>query len=108
MPPPAPAPPPSREIHIAFDKDVPMSEAAGTLELALLATESLHGTERVRLGAAWSFDRAARRVTIDASTEIGHTLALVFFGLSRREFGAASVHIRHALSARAEIAGAAS
>ena len=107
MTPPAPAPPPSREIRIAFDKDVPMSEAAGTLELALLATESLHGTERVRMDAAWSLDRPTRNVTIDASTEIGHTLALVFFGLSRREFGAASVRFRHAAPARRENAGAA-
>jgi hypothetical protein len=107
MPPPAPALPPSREIHIAFDKDVPMSEAAGTLELAILATESLHGTERVQLDAAWSLDRPTRNVTIDTGTEAGRTLAMVFFGLSRREFGAASVRFRHAAPARRENAGAA-
>ena len=107
MPPPA-ALPQSQEVCIRFDKDVPMSEAAGTLELARLATEALHGTERVQLDAAWSLDRRAGTVTVDTSTEVGRTLALLLLGLSRREFGAASVWVRRAPQGRAEIAGAAS
>jgi hypothetical protein len=95
MPPPQSLPG-SREICFLFDKDVPMSEAAGTLELARLATEALHGTARVQLEVHSAVDRAARVVTVDAATDVGHTLAVIFLGLSRREFGGASVRVRRA------------
>jgi len=75
-------------IRFTFAKSVPAAELEGTLHLARLATESLHGEDRVRLEAGFSMDHAAHAVVIDATGEVGRTLALIFRGYARREFGA--------------------
>src|SRR4051794_8826214 len=86
-----------------FNRDVPMAQVAGTLLLARLATESLHGFDRVALDAAYTLDRKARKVSIDAYSEVGHTLTLIFQGYARREFGADAVTL---ISANAPLVGA--
>jgi hypothetical protein len=99
---------PIRGIELEFDRSVPMTEVAGTLQLARLAAESVHGTERVELDAVATLDRRARRVAIDTTTPSGHTLALVFLGYARREFGADTVTVyRSSVSAAGETVGAA-
>lgn len=84
---------PTTAVRLTFDPTVPISEVAGTLELALLAAESLHGADRVQLDAAWAFDPDSRRVAIDTSRRLGHTLALVFLGYVKREFGGRAVRV---------------
>ncbi len=77
-------------VRSRFMKRVPIDEVAGTLRLACLAAESLHGADRVRLEARYDIDRGARTVAIDMSSEAGKTLAVVFSGYARREFGEGS------------------
>ena len=103
---------PAGGIRVTFDGSVSMDEAADTFDLAWLAAKSLHGDEQVELDARWSLDLGARSVSIDTDTPAGRTLALIFLGYTRREFGSRAVRVqrlngpRHA--ARAEqIAGAA-
>jgi hypothetical protein len=79
-----------------------MKQVAGTLLLARVATESIHGFDRVSLDAAYELDRRGRSVAIDAHSDVGHTLALVFLGYARREFGEDAVRVVPA--ARAETA----
>ena len=94
QPDPRPQPRPAvRRVRLAFDPAVSMTEVVGTLELARLAAESIHGVERVVLEAAWSIDRDARTVAIDTTTRAGRTLALVFLGYVRREFGGRAVQV---------------
>lgn len=78
-------------IHYTFTPSVPMDEVEGTLHLARLAAEILHGEDRVRLEAKFSIDRVARSVVIDMTGDVGRTLALVFGGYARREFSEAAV-----------------
>lgn len=80
-----------RYIRYDFDSDVPMREVEGTLRLAQLATESLVGVDRMQLEAKFNHDAASHTVTIDTTGKVGRTLALIFGGYARREFGAAVV-----------------
>lgn len=74
-------------VRFTFADSAPMDEVAGTLQLARIATESLHGEDRMRLEAAFTINRVTRACIIDAACEVGRTLALIFGGYARREFG---------------------
>ncbi len=94
-------------VRFAFDSSVPMTEVEATLRLALLAVESLHGEDRVRLDARVSVDRATRACVIHLASEVGRALALVFGGYVRREFGDGAVQIeRPVAAATGNVAGA--
>ena len=82
------------ETVFTFNRHVPMRDVEGTLRLARLAAESLHGQDRVALESATAFKRSDRKVAIDTSTEVGRTLAAVFLGYARREFGADVMQIK--------------
>lgn len=73
-------------IKFCFDKRVDMGDVDATLRLALIAVESLHGEDRVRLEARKRLDQRAREVLIDSSTAVGRDLAAIFGGYVRREF----------------------
>src|SRR4051812_41139968 len=77
----------ANQTRFVFERNVPMRDVSGTLLLARLAAASLHGHERVALETACDLDRSTRTVSINANTDAGHTLALVFLGYVRREFG---------------------
>jgi hypothetical protein len=70
-----------------FAPDVALDEVEGTLHLAVLATESLHGEAQVRLDAARCFDADRRACVIDAGTAVGRDLSRLFTGFLCREFG---------------------
>jgi hypothetical protein len=74
-------------VTFCFGDTTPLDEVRGTLDLALLAAESLHGPDRVRLEARTQIDPARLTCAIDASTEVGRTLSALFLGYARREFG---------------------
>lgn len=80
-------------ITFSFRPAVPLPEAEATLHLAVLAVKSLHGLDRVQLELHVRIDRASRKFVIDASTEVGRTLAVIFSGYVRREFGDENVGI---------------
>ncbi len=81
-----------RALHIKFAEHVEMDEVRGTLALARVACEALHGLDRVALEPAAEVDLTNRRVVLDPTTPCGRDLATLFFGLARREFGAVQLH----------------
>jgi hypothetical protein len=89
----------TQSVRVIFDPGIDMEEVAGTLELARLGAESLYGAETVELEAAWRLDRCF--IDIDMSTCVGKSLALMFLGYARREFGPGAVqtHRLHQFSA---------
>jgi hypothetical protein len=79
---------------------VPLAEAVDTLRLARMAAESLHGRERIDLEASVAVDRVRRVFSFDTSRRPGRTLALVFAGYARREFGPENVVVEHEMNQR--------
>lgn len=78
----------SREVYrYVFGHEVSFAEVLATLDLALIAVESLHGESRSRLDARFINDPPSRAVVIDAATHVGQALNQVFVGYARREFG---------------------
>lgn len=69
-----------------FHRNVRMTDVLDTLDLAVIAAESIHGEARSSLETSWSTDPAIRVVTIDAANEVGRTLNTIFNGFIRREF----------------------
>jgi len=81
----------TREIYrYVFNPKVPLVEALATLDLALIAVESLHGEARSRMDARFVGCPLTRTLVIDASTHVGHALNQIFVGYIRREFGDAA------------------
>ena len=70
-----------------FSPTVSFEDVEGTLVLALMAAESLHGQSQVRLDSGHATDAAKRRCVIDASTRVGSDLNRLFIGFASREFG---------------------
>lgn len=73
--------------RFVFADEVPFEDVEASLLLAIWATESLHGSERVRMDAGHFLDTDARTVVVAADTDAGRDLCKVFLGFLRREFG---------------------
>lgn len=71
----------------ALCRPVPFPDVLETLDLALIAVQSLHGEERTRLDARFSSDPGRQMLAIDAGTPVGQALNQVFTGFALREFG---------------------
>lgn len=98
---------PETSLRFVIDQAIPMDEVEGTLHLARLAVESLHGEERVRLDAKFVVDHPAHACIIDTACEVGRALALIFAGYVRREFGEGAVRMERAgPPAKGKVAGA--
>lgn len=98
---------PENLLRFVIAPTIPMDEVEGTLHLARLAVESLHGEDRVRLDAKFSIDRATHTCMIDAACEVGRALAMIFAGYVRREFGDGAVRMERAgPSGKGAVAGA--
>jgi hypothetical protein len=84
----------SPEVYrYVFSQGVPFADVLSTLNLAIIAVESLHGESRSRLDARFTDDATKRAVVIDASTVVGQALNEVFVGYARREFGEDSFRV---------------
>ena len=70
-----------------FEPDVPMDAVEDSVAIAWFAAEGIHGAARVRNHAAFLVHRRRRTCLVEASTKVGRTIAKVFAGLLRREFG---------------------
>lgn len=70
-----------------FSADLPRAEIEGTLTLALIAVESIHGESQVLLDAEHALDLERGLCVIDASTRTGVDLNKAFTGFLTREFG---------------------
>lgn len=70
-----------------FDDKVPFDEIDGTLMLATLAAECIHGRTRIQLDARFEASRKDKSCWIDGDTVVGQTIARIFTGLMVRLFG---------------------
>jgi len=70
-----------------FNDKVPFDEIDGTLMLATLAAECIHGRTRIQLDARFEANRKDDSCWIDADTVVGQTIARIFTGLMVRLFG---------------------
>jgi hypothetical protein len=78
----------SKELYrYRFNPRVPLGEVEGTLLLAVLGAEALHGEAVVRLDAAHLLDPDRRSCVIDVGTEAGDHLNRLFANYLRHEFG---------------------
>ena len=71
----------------ALCRPIPFPDVLATLDLSLLAVQSIHGEEQTRLDARYVSEPKRFALVIDASTEVGQSLNKVFCGFARREFG---------------------
>jgi hypothetical protein len=76
-----------------FSPSLDITEVEATVNLAILATESLHGESRVCLEARYEFDAIARTCAINATGEVGRDLNRLFLGFISREFGRSNFEI---------------
>ena len=94
----------SKIVRFQIGAGISMREVTGTLHLARLAAESLYGEERVELEVNCWADESERVVHVETDSEVGRTLAIVFAGYARREFGDGAVRMER--SVEPEVAGA--
>jgi len=80
-------------MYVTIASSVPFKEAEDTLRLARLGVESIFGPERTEFEVQVTIDHDARRFVIDVSRRVGRTLAMVFVGYARREFGEGAVRM---------------
>jgi SRSO17 transposase len=99
----------AREVYrYVFGQQAPFSEVLATLNLALIAAESIYGESRSRLDARFTHESAQYAVVIDASTSVGQALNQVFVGYVTREFGEGAFRVERVdrVPAAAQPAGA--
>lgn len=84
----------TRAYRYQFREGVDGRDVEDTLLLALLAAEGVFGEARVRMDGAWSTDREARTVTVDAATPVGQIVSAVFTVFAGKEFGRNAFSIR--------------
>ena len=84
----------NQTVTCIFDKRVPMDDVEGTLALALVSTQALHGETRTRLEIKHRFSRKRRTCDIDVTSETGTTFVTIFVGLLTREFGEKAFQIK--------------
>jgi len=78
----------NREVYrYVINQKIAMHEIEATLDLAVVAVESLHGATCVRLDARYSTDDAKHACVIDTATIVGADLNRIFTGYLRQEFG---------------------
>ena len=79
-----------------FSDDIPFDDVLATVDLAVIAVQSLHGEERTRLDARFVSDPKRRTLAIDATTLVGQALNQLFVGYARREFGDGAFEVQRA------------
>jgi hypothetical protein len=70
-----------------FQERIALAQVEESIALAILAAEGVHGETQVRLDAGYYLDESRRTCVVDATTAVGETVARVFTGFLRREFG---------------------
>lgn len=76
-----------------FTDSVPLKEVEATLLLAIMGTESIHGSAQVRLDTGHYLDASKRCCVIDGATEAGKDLCRLFVGYLTNEYGEGSFRV---------------
>ena len=76
-----------------FGDGVPLPEAEKWLLLSVLAAESLYGRSPVRLDAAFRLDRQQRSCVVDAASDVGRAIALIYTGFLTHQFGESAFRV---------------
>ena len=84
-------------MHLMIDPSVPFDDAKDTLRLAQIAVQSIYGDQRAEFEAPVASDPVSRLFIVDVRQKAGRTLALVFAGYLRCEFGPEKVRVEHAV-----------
>ena len=79
--------------QFVFEPHVAMREVTATLQLAAIAAESSFGAQRLEVEARWAVDEASRTVVVEGASEVARSLAAIFLGYARREFGPDAVRV---------------
>jgi len=77
----------------SFGDALPLPEAEKWLLLSVVAAESLHGRSPVRLDAAFCLDRQQRSCVVDATSEVGRAIALIYTGFLTHQFGESAFRV---------------
>jgi len=77
-----------------FEPSVPMREVRDSLFLAALAAEGIHGRTRVMMDASFRLDEEGRSCVIDGTREVDQSIAVIFTGFLRKEFGESAFTVK--------------
>lgn len=77
----------SQRYRYSFKRHIPIDDIQDSLTLAIIGAENLFGRSKLRLDGWWRLDRQRRRCVVDASTEVGESIAKLFTGYLAKEFG---------------------
>ena len=76
-----------------FLDSVPLADVEDILVVVYSAAQGIHGRAEVRLDARFSLDLGTRTCRMDASTEVGRTLARIFTEMLIQSFGEESFRV---------------
>lgn len=76
-----------------FNPAVPMDHVEDSLKLAVFAVASLYGDTQVRLDGCLGLNHKARICIVDATTGVGQSVARIFTGFLKLEFGEESFEV---------------
>lgn len=88
-------------IRFEFVRGIDVAGVGGTLRLAVLAVEGLHGESRVRLEVRYRIDASTASVLVDGRTGPGRAVARIFAAFLSRELGADGFRVRRVACASA-------
>ncbi len=71
----------------SFKPQVDLGQAEGTLHLAIIAAEALHGQAAVRLEARYLFSNEKRACVIERRGKVSEDITKIFTGFLIHEFG---------------------
>jgi hypothetical protein len=84
----------SRTIYrYRFGPQVQHREVEQTLRVAAVAVEGLYSTAAMNMDVCWCLSQVWRVCTIDASSDVGRDLSLIFTNFLIRQFGRESFEV---------------
>jgi len=78
----------SRHIYqYSFDSSISLDDVDDLLTLAIVSSEAIHGSARLRLDGRYWLDKSSRTLRIDGTGELGKSLNQIFTNHLRHDFG---------------------
>lgn len=92
-----------QRFRYSFGPNIPGPELEGTLTLALIAAEGLHGEAQLRLDASHLLAADRSACVIEVRGQAGHDLNKLFVNFLSREFGRDSYGVERIPESRAKV-----